>query len=247
MLSTGAAAADLRYRPEPRRYRPKAPSTGPGYRPELGVIDLRLHPPAPDIDRSSALSTGARDSRRPISTGPPRYRPGLGSRDTRYRPEPRRYRPELRSETPDIDRSPAAIDRSWDPRHPISTGAEIRDTRYRPEPRRYRPELGVRDARYRPEPRRYRPELDPETPDIDRSSRYDVRGVERRACRSEDRRSQPYASSPRSALRCRPEAGAPKRHRYATMLWAERVRRRSITPPAPSMRSVSSRIVINSR
>ena len=33
------------------RYRPMAPPAGLGYRPELGVIDLRLRPPAADIDR----------------------------------------------------------------------------------------------------------------------------------------------------------------------------------------------------
>ena len=39
------------------RVLPGVPDADDRYRPELGVIDLRLHPPAPDIDRSSALST----------------------------------------------------------------------------------------------------------------------------------------------------------------------------------------------
>ena len=47
----GVLAITLRHSPA------EADRNGPGYRPEFGVIDLRLHPPALDIDRSWALST----------------------------------------------------------------------------------------------------------------------------------------------------------------------------------------------
>ena len=152
-ISTGAPRyrpmappADPGYRPELRvidlrlptrrpwistgawRYRPKAPPAGPRYRPELRVIDLSLRPPAPDIDRSSALSTHG-SARRPwISTGAWRYRPMAPPADPGYRPELRVIDLWLHPPAPDIDRSSALSTYGSARRPRISTGAP----RYRP-------------------------------------------------------------------------------------------------------------------
>ena len=176
--------AGPRYRPELSVIDLWRQPAGPQYRPELRVIDLCLHPPALDIDRSSALSTYGSTRRPSISTGAQRYRPMAPARRPRISTGARRYRPMAPARRPRISTGPRRYRPMAQARRPaLSTGARSRDTRYRPEPcpyrpepRRYRPELHS----YRPEPRRYRPELgirdaryrpefDPETPDIDRS------------------------------------------------------------------------------
>ena len=88
--------------------RPELQPAGPGYRPELRVIDRSFQHPTPDIDRSSALSTGASSIRPPISTGAPRYRPEPPSRRPRISTGARRYIDlSLHPPALDIDRSSA--------------------------------------------------------------------------------------------------------------------------------------------
>ena len=152
-ISTGAR----RYRPKAparrpsistgaRRCRPMAPPAGPGYRPELRVIDLWLRPPALDIDRSWDPRTPDIVKRHPlyaVGRHPLLRTPGCvaGSRFGSVRGEGERS------------------DRSLQP-------ADLG----------YRPELGDIDRSFHPADPGYRPDLtvidrtsESGTPDIDRS------------------------------------------------------------------------------